>query len=273
MVRRTLVSGQFYEASKELLRNQVKECLGKVPKPSNDVTYGVISPHAGYYYSGKCAGYSYRAIAESKKPDTYIMLGLSHSGYPSCISNEEYETPLGIVKSDKELITELSKNIPINDTAHANEHSIEVQIPFLQCIDKDAIIAPIIVGHDVTNEARYIYDAIKKFNRKVIIVASSDFTHYGSGYGYLPFSNEVRKNMYKLDQGAIRQILELDSAGFLSYVNKTQATICGKYPIAVCLQLCKMLGARKGELLKYYTSGDISKDYSNTVGYAAIKIR
>jgi MEMO1 family protein len=161
---------------------------------------------------------------------------------------------------------------------NSSEHSIEVQLPFLQFINKDRLdkikIAPIIISNDLDPEkiAEYIFKAIKETKKKVVIIASSDFTHYGLNYGYLPFREDVKENLYQLDRGAIDLIKSFQTDKFLDYIAETRATICGKYPISVLLELSKKLGAKKATLLNYYTSGDIINDYTNAVGYASIKI-
>lgn len=284
-MRQPIVAGQFYESDKKKLENQIKESFlhdfgpKKIPNATQSKRIiGAISPHAGYFFSGAGAAFSFKEIGESKIPDTYIMLGLSHQGYRSCVSLEDWETPLGIVKVDKEFCEKVIKNssLKVNEAAHRQEHSIEVQLPFLQFIAQEhknnLKIAPIIVSPDIScaNFARFIKKTIDETDRKACIIASSDFTHYGINYGFIPFSNNIKEKMHALDKKAIDLIIKMDASGFLDYTEETGATICGKYPIAVLIELCKLLGAKKGKLLKYYTSGDILGDYSNAVGYASI---
>jgi len=284
MTRNPVVAGQFYPPGFDELDKQLNECFyskfgpGDLPvKKRTKETVGIISPHAGYMFSGPCATSAYKEVAESKFPETFIMLGLSHSGFGTCLSLEDWKTPLGIVKNDKEL--QKAIGLPVDEEAHSSEHSIEVQIPFLQFANKDRLndirIAPIIASPDMRFKeiADTIFDAINKTERKVMIITSSDFTHYGLNYGYLPFKEDVKENMYSLDKGAIKLIESLDPDKFLDYAGETRATICGKFPIAVSLELCKKLGAKKASLLRYYTSGDVVNDYSNAVGYASIKIK
>jgi hypothetical protein len=282
MTRQPIVAGQFYPADFSSLDKKIKDCFlskfgpGDFPitKREKDII-GIISPHAGYPFSGPCAAWAFKEIAESKFPDIFIMLGLSHSGHQSCKSVEDWATPFGIVKTDKSFLKEI--DLPVDEEAHSNEHSIEVQLPFLQFANKDLLdkirIAPIMASHDIPPEeiASIIFKAVK--DRNVIVIASSDFTHYGPNYGYMPFSDNIKDNMYKLDKGALDNIKKLNSKGFLDYTDKTHATICGRYPIATLLELVKKLGAKKASLLHYYTSGDVIGDYRNSVGYASIKIK
>lgn len=285
MTRKPIVAGMFYEAEKESLKEQIKECFlsefgpGKLPEGKKEKTVlGVIAPHAGYVYSGACAAYSYKEIAESKLPEIFIILGLSHSGYGSCISLEDWETPLGIVKNDKEFGKALMKNTGLkqDEAAHNQEHSIEVQLPFLQFINEgsEIMITPIIASPDMPYDelAKNIIKTIKEENKKACLIASSDFTHYGVNYGYFPFQDKVKDNLYALDDKAIKHIKNLDAYRFLEHTEQTGATICGKFPVAVMVDVCKLLGGKNAKLLKYYTSGDVIKDYSSAVGYASIVV-
>jgi len=235
---------------------------------------GAISPHAGYQFSGPGAAWVFKQIAETQKPDVYIMLGLSHQGFPSCISLADWKTPLGILKNESSFGKLLSKNagLPVNEEFHKTEHSIEVQLPFLQFVQPEAKICPVMLSHDTNPEkvGNLIIKTANEIKKSIIIIASSDFTHYGPAYGYTPFSKDIKKNIYSLDKGAIDKIKALDSGKFLGYVEEKQATICGQMPIAAIISAMKAEKAKKAELLRYYTSGDVIGDYSNAVGYASI---
>jgi len=279
-MRQPIVDGQFYEADPKKLLKQIESCFKSSGLPSSKRSkkmFGCICPHAGYAFSGNCAAYSYKEIGESFIPDVYVLLGLSHNGFDSCISIEDWETPLGAVKADSSLGNEISKltKIPIDEIPHQNEHSIEVQLPFLQFVNKgiDFKILPMIISPDI-DAKKFAADIKKAVSKKnVIFIASSDFTHYGPNYGYLPFVSDIKENMYKLDSSAIDFIKNLDSKGFLEYVDSKEITICGYYPIYALIEIAKVFGYKKAELLKYYTSGDIVDDYSNSVGYASILIK
>jgi AmmeMemoRadiSam system protein B len=175
---------------------------------------------------------------------------------------------LGVAEIDKEFGRLLVKNgLEHNETAHEGEHSIEVQIPFLQYVFEHFKFVPIIISDYAAVDI--IKKTVEQAGKKIMFIASSDFTHYGRDYGYVPFKTDIKNNMHKLDAGAIEQIKKIDSKGFLNYVNKTNATICGKMPIAAMLSCIK---SKQAELLKYYTSADISgSDYSTAVGYASIR--
>lgn len=296
MVREPVVAGMFYEKDKEALLKQIEDCFlssfgpGRLPSINEtgvkEDILGIVSPHAGYAFSGMCAAHGFKELAETDKTDIYILLGLSHSGMPSCVSKEDWRTPLGVVKNEKQITEDIMEQcrLLVNENAHSNEHSIEVQIPFIQYINEQILnnndfgIVPVIISEDLDFEkfgvalARVIKEWGEK-GKKIKLIASSDFTHYGVNYGYIPFTDNKKESMEKLDKGAIQEILKLDSIGFLDYINKTGATICGKYPIAALIEICRNLHAEKGRLLKYYSSGDVIGEYSSMVGYGSIILK
>ena len=237
----------------------------------------MVVPHAGYIFSGKAAAVTYQKIVNSKI-DLFIIFGTNHSGLGNnfSVSLRDFETPLGIVKTDIEFAEQLiKKSYAENDEQpHNYEHSIEVQLPFLQILSpKSKIIAIAVKNNDYNSYKKFasdVADLIKEIKKKVCVIASSDFTHYGYAYHYTPFTSKIKENLYKLDEGAIKKILAFDAKGFLDYIEKTKTTICGFPGIACCIEICKLLGSSKAEKLVYYTSGDVSHDYENAVGYAGI---
>lgn len=277
-MREPIVAGQFYEYDKKALEGQIKSCFehkfgpGDLPaKKKKGRIKGIIAPHAGYMFSGMCQAWSYKEISESELPDLFVILGTSHQGFPTSTMIDDWKTPLGIVKTDKDFAKKLIKNgIENNPDAHLEEHSIEVQLPFLQFVLKDQEInfVPVIIGHNnAIKDAEMIKKTITETKKKVCIIVSSDFTHYGYNYGHVPFTENVKENLYALDKGAIDLIKKTDAKGFLDYCKKKGATICGQNAIAALLEILK---GSKVELLKYYTSGDVAGDYNNAVGYAAV---
>lgn len=291
-MRKPIVAGSFYPADKEELEEEIKKAfLGNLgpkgmPKKGKNKIYGVISPHAGYLYSGQASAHAYKAIAEAEQAETFVIFGTNHTGYAEsnfALSSEDFETPLGIVKNDKEFLNLLlkegtkGKRFSVGETqgdkiAHQQEHSIEVQLPFLQFIFKKFKIVPIICqiqGYENYKDfANLIMKTAKKLKRKICIIASSDFTHYGFSYGFVPFSTNIKENLYSLDKKAIDLIIKFKTREFLNYVCRT--TICGAGAIAACIEVCKQFGSKKAELLKYYTSGDITGEYGSAVGYASV---
>jgi AmmeMemoRadiSam system protein B len=275
-MRLPVVAGQFYDD--DGLVEQIKRCflhpLGPGSLPSarkSGILSAAICPHAGYVFSGPCASWAYKAVAEAGLPDVFIMLGASHSGRTSCFSSDDWAVPNGTVKNDKELTLLLSDKlgIPVDERPHANEHSIEVQLPFLQFAVKSPKIVPLMVSHDLDpiELGKNLKKALVHSRKKYVVIASSDFTHYGVNYGYMPFRDDKKGNLYRLDKSAIDFILQKKTGRFLDFVDDTHATICGSLPVAVLLEA---IDFEKSELLKYYTSGDLTGDYSSAVGYASI---
>lgn len=299
-MRRAIAAGSYYDADVNELKDSIHELfLGNLgPGKLADIKkereekqlYGIIAPHAGYIYSGQAAAHAYKAVAESKKFDTFIVLGTDHTGYADSdfsFSLEDFETPLGSVRIDKELaklIIRNSKKAGINadatgkdEKAHSIEHSIEVQLPFLQSCVSEFKIVPIMVSrYDAARCGKFaavVVDTAENLKRKICVIASGDFTHYGNMYGFVPFTSHIKENIYGIDKKAISRILKFDTSGFLGEAGKT--TICGAGVISTCIEICKRLGSKKAELLKYYTLGDITLHYDTdaVIGYAAIAFR
>ncbi len=281
-MRKAKFAGSFYAAEFDLLDKQIRDSFeGKwgpaalpVSKRSGKVFGGVVPP-AGYSYSGGCAAWGYKEIAEAEAADVYVVIGTSHSGVRG-IGMEKWETPFGIVDVDEDFARHIveATSLEAGEEAFAEEHSIEVQLPFLQFIcGKGLKIVPIVVGSMDFERAgkigKGIVEVAQKFGKKICFVISSDFVHYGMDYGFVPFPPD-KKRIYELDGKAIEFVKKLDSKGFLDYVRKTGATICGAGAIAVGIEGAKALGAKKGLLLRYYTSGDVLEDYSSAVGYGSV---
>ncbi len=261
-MRNPAVSGQFYPGNKNDLTDDIRRCFAGIRSNEKDVV-GAVVPHAGYMYSGKTAACVYSTLP---KADTFVILGPNHTGYgsPVAVSGETWSTPLGEVNSDVEFIKALPRRIiDTDEIAHKHEHSIEVQIPFLEYRFRDFNIVSICMGMqdeetalEVGNE---LSEAVKKVNKKIVIIASSDFTHYRP-------DKIAREN----DAYYIKSILDFDIPGFYRRLDERSASVCGYGPIAAMLAASKNLGARKATLLKYSTSGDITGDTSAVVGYAGL---
>ncbi len=277
-IRDSIAAGIFYPKNEYDLRNVVQEFLRNVPDEKikgkiGEKIIGGIVPHAGYVYSGQTAAYVYNLLRQREKNvDVFVIFGANHTHYEKivvCLG--DFETPLGIVKNSKmtERIFREARGLSMNIIKDgASEHSIEVQLPFLQEImkNKQFEIIPILV-RDINIEeckklAGIVYGLIK--GRKIFVLASSDFTHYGQGYGFLD------KNFKKYDKEAIEQIVVMNSEKFLEKAEGT--TICGSTAIVCCIELCKLLGAEKGKLLDFTNSSKISGDKSQVVDYAGIVV-
>lgn len=261
-MRAPAVSGQFYPRNKNDLNREISRCFDGMQADQKPVL-GAVVPHAGYIYSGNTAAHVYSMLPEA---DTFVLLGPNHTGYGSgvSVSGEKWSTPLGEVDSDIEFIKALPKRIiDTDETAHKYEHSIEVQLPFLQHLFSDFKIVPVCMGMQDEETAldvgMELAEAVRKVNKKVVIIASSDFSHY-----------KPDKVAREDDAYFIRSILDLDIPGFYRKLYERNASVCGYGPIAAMLTASKALGAKKGTLVKYSTSGDITGDLAAVVGYAGI---
>ena len=273
-VRTPAVAGMFYPKEKEELKTVIRDCFlhpigpGKIPPTSdNEKILGVISPHAGYMYSGPVATNSFYSIS-SQKPELVIITGPNHYGLGCNIAVMKegiWKTPLGEVEVDTECaleINKISKDIELDFFSHTRDHSLEVQIPMLQQIYSHKFkILPIILINQDKNTAKRVGSAIAKIAkmRKTMIIGSSDFTHY-----------EENNYAHKQDSTLIEPILDLDLDGFYRILEENQVSACGYGAIASTMIACKELGAKGGRLLKYATSGDVTGDKSSVVGYASI---
>lgn len=268
-MRKPVVNGSFYPADKSELIDELNELL--VGKKEN--VKACIVPHAGYVYSGKLAG---KVLGKIKEKRTFIILGVNHSGLGSRISFsfQDFSTPLGIVKNNRDLGEKILTKLKllayadINEQAHSQEHSIEVILPFLQLSQKQFDIVPIIFK-DMTDVAceRVAYILSKFLNEDVCIIVSSDFTHYGSNYGFVPFSDNIKESLYELDKSIVDSILKLDTKSV--YEKASKSTVCGIYGVTILTEIAKLM-RWKARLVDYYTSGDVVGNYSNAVGYAGL---
>jgi MEMO1 family protein len=286
MVREPSVAGKFYPGSFERLELELKRCFensfgpGALPVEKRQGTLrGLIVPHAGYAYSGPCAAWGYKELAEADPADLFIVIGPNHTGIgKSSTMLDDWRTPLGLFRLDKPFASKLAENseLKLDSRPFSMEHSIEVQLPFIQFAEKRRLnelsFVPIVLSNelDIRRFALDLKEAIMEYGRRVCIVASSDFTHYGPAYGYMPFESEREKKLYALDSKAIGFIKAQDAKGFLDFTNETGATICGRIAIAVLLLT---LPKTQISCLQYYTSGDVLNDYKNAVGYAAISLK
>ncbi|MDD5590548.1 MAG: AmmeMemoRadiSam system protein B [Dehalococcoidales bacterium] len=267
MVRRPVVAGQFYPAQASRLSRMISGMVDKQVKKEDVI--GVVSPHAGYPYSGPVAA---AAISRIKFKDTFVILGPNHTGMGKALSimtAGSWETPLGSIEIDTELAEQIltaSRYLEEDDKAHQYEHSIEVQIPFLQYFSKDFMMVPVAFSyHSPTaykDVGRAIARAVKNTGKGVVIIASSDMTHY-----------EPQESAQQKDDKAIEAILDLDEGELLRRVDEFGISMCGYAPTVALITAAKALGATRAELVRYQTSGDVTGDYSSVVGYAAIIIK
>jgi len=273
-VRKSPIAGSWYPGDKEKLKDLVQELLKKAKLPElKGRPIGIISPHAGIQFSGQGAAYGYKAL-KGKKIKRVILLGPSHYTFFKGLATsgvDFYETPLGKIEVDRNISDALYKLPVFNGPRNAElqEHSLEMQLPFLQVVLEDFAIVPLVVGDISQRDYEEAAKALEKYlDDSTVVVASSDFTHYGGRFGYVPFRDNIKENLKKLDGGAIDKIIAKDFDGFLKYVDETGATICGARPIGIIMKMLPT--SAKGTLLNYYTSGDLLGDYTDTVSYASI---
>jgi len=279
-VRKPAVANGFYAGTKAELSEQIRECFtgplgpGSVPKPVEDgprKILGIVSPHAGYIYSGPVAAHGYSRLASDGLPGTFIIIGPNHTGYGSGVSimtEGSWETPLGQLPIDSTLAKKIQKAasiIDINEEAHAFEHSIEVQLPFIQFLyGNRAKFVPICMMMQDLQTSREIAKAIVEQSKEgdIFIVASSDFTHY-----------EPHEIANRKDKTAIDAITRLDDVALNELGETSKVTMCGYGPITVLMAAGKLLGGVKAELLTHKTSGDATGDKSAVVGYTSLVLQ
>jgi AmmeMemoRadiSam system protein B len=229
---------------------------------------GIVVPHAGYDYSGPVAANSYFQLGSSGLRESVIILGPNHTGYGSGVStmtDGQWATPLGEVPLDKSLassITRFSSLIDVEEEAHKREHSIEVQLPFLQFIyPRRFKFVPICMMLQDLETSTEIGDAIAKASAETgaMLIASSDWTHY-----------EPYESARKKDMEAIGAVLEMDEKKFQDVIEEKNVSACGYGPVTAVLHACQILGAKQAKLLSYQTSGNTGGDKRSVVGYAAI---
>ena len=266
-IRKPVVSGVFYESEPNDLKNSIEEMF-KNTKSLN--VLGVVSPHAGYVYSGRTSAFSIASLKPSRR---FLILGPNHNllGNEFSVSKGIWETPLGEAKIDEELANELLKNNLIEDdpVAHAHEHSIEVQIPFLQEKFGNFTFVPLSVANqDYSNRflkkcesvAKTVSSLLKKHDFRII--ASSDFSHY------LP-----QKDADEKDRKAIEMIKNLDIRGFFNTLERVDASVCGYGPIVILMSVAKEMGWKNIEIIDHSSSGDVNGDFSSVVSYYSIGFR
>ncbi len=266
-VRRASVAGQFYPADKEELEREINKYIVKGKK--ENVKAGIV-PHAGYVFSGKLTG---EVFSKIKEKNTFIILGVNHYGIGEKIvfSERDFEIPLRIVKNNralgKRLFKKLEKDfdVEVNELAHEKEHSIEVELPFL----KKARIVPVLLQDLSYEECKNLAEIISEFiSNDVGLIVSSDFTHYGFSYGFVPFTSNIKENIYKIDNKIIEKILMRNASEVYKLASKT--TVCGLYGITIATRIASILKL-KPKLVDYYTSGDIvGYGGGAVVGYAGL---
>ncbi|UCE43259.1 MAG: AmmeMemoRadiSam system protein B [Candidatus Aminicenantes bacterium] len=267
MKRKPSVAGYFYPRDSEDLKEMIKGMLD--PQADKEKAISVISPHAGYLYSGKVAGSVFSSIT---LPENFVILGPNHQDVSTGISimrQGVWETPLGDISINTtlaDMIMKQSGALKENAKSHSQEHSLEVQVPFIQYLKGNISFVPISIAYfatydDLVEVGKALAGAILEFGQDTLIVASTDMSHY--------VSQEVAKEK---DFLAIEKILDLDAHGLYETVERENISMCGFKPTTTAIIASKELKATKAELIKYQTSGDVSGDFLKVVGYAGIRI-
>jgi MEMO1 family protein len=269
-------AGAFYPDTEGALRTQIQQSflhplgprsIPTIPGTRNPNLLGLIVPHAGYKYSGPVAAHSYHQLASAGIMESIIILGPNHTGLGSGVSTMTegvWSTPLGDVPIDTNLAREIvdsSNLVDVEDEAHRNEHSIEVQLPFLQFIyPRRFKFVPICMMLQDLKTSMEVGEAIAKVAEKhgAAVIASSDWTHY-----------EPQEEARSKDKQAIEAALQMDEKKFQKIIEERVISACGYGPVTAMIHAAKLRGARNGKLLSYQTSGDTGGDKSAVVGYAA----
>jgi len=270
-------AGMFYAGTDQALRAQIEKCFthklgpGKLPKIAErelQTIIGLVCPHAGYMYSGPVAAHAYHDLAADGKPDIVVLFGPNHTGYGSALSlmkDGVWRTPLGDLEIDTvtaDLILKESSVIDVDDSAHTYEHSIEVQLPFLQYLYGSAFkFVPICFLMQDLESSREVGLAVAKAlsGKNGLVIASSDMTHY-----------EPHQRAEQKDRMATNAAVKMDEELYFSTVETYSISTCGYGPMVAAITASKLLGAKKARLLCYKTSGDITGDFSSVVGYASM---
>jgi AmmeMemoRadiSam system protein B len=276
-VRRPTQAGSFYAGDAQALKQQIESCFlhsfgpGKLPKVNANGprrVVGLVCPHAGYMYSGPVAANAYYELALDGKPETVVILGPNHTGYGSALALMDkgvWRTPLGDVEVDENVARALcreTKLLDVDESAHKFEHSVEVQLPFLQYLYGNSFkFVPVCFQLQDFESADEVGNALAEVlsGLNAVIVASSDFTHY-----------EPQASAERKDLAALEAVKAMDAKQFVKIIEERNVTACGYGPIAATITAAKGLLAKKATLLRYKTSGDITGDRSSVVGYAAV---
>ncbi len=267
MLRKPVVADRFYPGNSVELSRYLDDTMGLYQQEVRQEALAVVSPHAGYVYSGDVAAQTFSRVIV---PETVLVLGPNHhgSGASLAIGIDDWSMPLGTVPVEKNIASKIlakSSVIHHDEIAHQAEHSLEVQIPFLQHVQKNLSIVPIAVSHVsysvCVSAAEDLAEAIRDFGKPVLVVASTDMTHYES--------SEVASHKDKI---ALDKLQKLDPAGLYEAVQVNRISMCGVIPTVISLLTVLNLGAEKAELVRYTDSGAVSGDSSQVVGYAGLVI-
>lgn len=267
MTRMPAVADRFYPAEPDRLRRMVEQLMPVVAEEEKQSALAVVMPHAGYVYSGATAG---ATLARVRVPETVLILGPNHHGlgHALALGSADWHMPLGTVPIDHAMAEAILRSSPLivaDEEAHRFEHSLEVQLPFLQQAQPRLRMVPLVVAHlsydDCRQVARALAVAIGSLRRPVLLVASTDMSHY-----------ESRQQASRKDRLAIERILAMDPQGLYATVLGQRISMCGIMPTTIALLTAMEQGASTTELVRYTDSGEASGDTTQVVGYAGLII-
>ncbi len=262
-VRRSVIAGSWYPGTEQQLRKTVQGYLDNVEKERLDgELIGLISPHAGYIYSGQVAAYAYKQL-DGVSYETVAVISPVHRmlvGRFAATSAAAYETPLGLVEVDTALVAAIDKEVGLAYVAQDNEHSLEIQLPFLQVVLGQFKLLPIMMGDQDLFSCQNLGTALAKVlkGKKALLVASTDLSHFHN------YDTAVR-----LDEIVLERVGAYDPEGLAQDLKKGKCEACGGGPVIAVMLAAKELGANKAKVLKYMNSGDVTGDHYQVVGYMA----
>jgi AmmeMemoRadiSam system protein B len=258
---------RWYPASPEALSREVSNYIESAPTPDlPGEVVGLVAPHAGYFFSGHVAGASYRQVLGNSY-DTVVLVGPDHRGIAfgslAFSDFDAWHTPLGDVPIDLEMVAFLDERLSLRHIGRDVEHSLEVQIPFLQTALRDFKLVPIMMGDQSTATCRELGLAVAEAigDRRTLLVASTDLSHH---YQY--------DRAKRLDEHTLEYVLGFDPEGLAEALSRNDAHACGGSPVAAVMIAARELGATHAHLVKYANSGDVWEDKSQVVGYAAVAL-
>jgi MEMO1 family protein len=274
------LAGDWYPADPGELRLELERCLGDA-RGCDGTLRAILVPHAGYRYSGSTAGSAFAKLGRGRWRRAVVVAPSHYRTFAGAaiFPGDGFETPLGVVSVDRDGARRLAAASLFAADARpfAREHALEIELPFLQVVDPALTVVPVLVGsHDTADELAILGRGLAVLDDdETLFVISSDFTHYGKSFGYVPFpprdAEAVAAEIRRLDFGAIAAIGRGDAAGFADYVRSTGITVCGRGPIQAFLSFAR--GRFDAELAAYRTSLDVTGDFEHSVSYAALLFR
>lgn len=262
-VRRPIIAGTWYPGTKGDLESTIDDYLANVEgAPVEGQLIGLISPHAGYIFSGQVAAYAYKQL-EGLSPEVVVVVSPVHRMYVGRFAVTDkayYETPLGLIEIDSQLVEAVSDQVSLSEVGQDNEHSLEIQLPFLQRVLGDFKLMPLMMGEQSLSSGLVLSQALATAlkGKKALLVASTDLSHF---HGY--------DTAVRLDRVALDHIEAYDPEGLAQAISRGQCEACGGGPVIAVMLAARELGADKAKVLKYTNSGDVTGDRIRVVGYMA----